>query len=66
MVPVAAFWAGLERIGRAHSAMLSTLEPVVTGAWIVPVGGRLISAAVILLTRRDAEKKPALEAWLAE
>ena len=72
VIAVFTFLAGLERIGPTNSAMLSTLEPVVTVllaawlfgeklAWIVLVGGGLILGAVILLTRNDPEKKPALE-----
>lgn len=72
VIPVVMFLAGLERIGPTNAAMLSTLEPVVTvllAAWIfderlkpiVLLGGGLILAAVILLTRGELEKKPALE-----
>ena len=75
VIPVATFLAGLERIGPTNSAMLSTLEPVVTVllaawlfgeklAWIVLLGGGLILIAVILLTRNDMEKKPVLETSL--
>lgn len=64
IVPVTAFLAGLERIGPVNAAMLSTLEPIVTvllAAWlfgenlqpIVLLGGGLILAAVILLTRGE-------------
>jgi drug/metabolite transporter (DMT)-like permease len=64
VIPVAAFLAGLERIGPTNAAMLSTLEPVVTvllAAWIfnerlqaiVMLGGGLILIAVILLTRGE-------------
>lgn len=67
IVPVTAFLAGLERIGPTNAAMLSTLEPIVTvllAAWlfdeklqpIVLVGGGLILAAVILLTRSELKK----------
>lgn len=77
VIPVVTFLAGLERIGPTNSAMLSTLEPVVTVllaawlfgerlAWIVLLGGGLILVAVVLLTRKELEKKPALEASLAE
>jgi drug/metabolite transporter (DMT)-like permease len=72
VIPVATFLAGLERIGPTNSAMLSTLEPVVTVllaawlfgeklAWIVLIGGALILAAVILLTRRELGKQSPLE-----
>ena len=72
VIPVATFLAGLERIGPTNSAMLSTLEPVVTVllaawlfgeklAWVVLLGGSLILAAVILLTRGETEKKASLE-----
>jgi drug/metabolite transporter (DMT)-like permease len=64
VIPVAAFLAGLERIGPTNAAMLSTLEPVVTvllAAWIfderleaiVVLGGGLILIAVVLLTRGE-------------
>lgn len=64
VIPVAAFLAGLERVGPTNAAMLSTLEPVVTvllAAWLfqerlTPVallGGGLILVAVILLTRDE-------------
>ena len=77
VIPVVTFLAGLERIGPTNSAMLSTLEPIVTVllaawlfgeklAWIILIGGSLILAAVILLTRGEAEKKNALETSLAE
>jgi drug/metabolite transporter (DMT)-like permease len=72
VIPVATFLAGLERIGPTNSAMLSTLEPVVTVllaawlfgeklAWIVLVGGGLILVAVIFLTRVETEKKTVLK-----
>lgn len=68
LIPVAAFLAGLGRIGPTNAAMLSTIEPVVTvllAAWlfgdqlqpIVLVGGGLILTAVILLTRSELRKK---------
>ena len=68
IIPVVTFLAGLERIGPTNAAMLSTLEPVVTvllAAWlfgerlmpIVMVGGGLILAAVILLTRNELKEK---------
>lgn len=77
VIPVVAFLAGLERIGPTNAAMLSTLEPVVTvllAAWIfgerlepvVLLGGGLILAAVILLTRRELERKPSVGAPLVE
>jgi drug/metabolite transporter (DMT)-like permease len=77
IIPVATFLAGLERIGPTNSAMLSTLEPVVTVllaawlfgeklAWIVLLGGSLILVAVILLTRGEAVKEPPLETSPAE
>ena len=72
VIPVVMFLAGLERIGPTNAAMLSTLEPIVTvllAAWIfderlkpiVLLGGGLILVAVILLTRGEWERKPALE-----
>jgi len=62
VIPVVTFLAGLERIGPTNAAMLSTLEPIVTvllAAWLfgdklhpmVLLGGGLILAAVVLLTR---------------
>jgi drug/metabolite transporter (DMT)-like permease len=77
VIPVVAFLAGLERIGPTNAAMLSTLEPVVTvllAAWffderlqaIVMLGGGLILVAVILLTRGELDKKPAVETRLVE
>jgi len=64
VVPVATFLAGLKRIGPTNASMLSTLEPVVTvllaallfGEALPPVtllGGWLILAAVLLLTRGE-------------
>jgi drug/metabolite transporter (DMT)-like permease len=77
VIPVVTFLAGLERIGPTNSAMLSTLEPVVTVllaawlfgeklAWIVLIGGGLILTAVVLLTRVEAEKKLVMETSLVE
>jgi len=77
VIPVAAFLAGLERIGPTNAAMLSTLEPVVTvllAAWIfderlkpiVLLGGGLILVAVILLTRGELQKKSTLETSVVE
>jgi drug/metabolite transporter (DMT)-like permease len=71
VIPVVAFLAGLEMIGPTNAAMLSTLEPVVTvllAAWlfqerlnpIALLGGGLILAAVVLLTRNELQQiKPA-------
>lgn len=64
IIPVATFLAGLERIGPTNASLLSTLEPVVTvllAAWlfaerlqpITLLGGGLILAAVIVLTRSE-------------
>jgi drug/metabolite transporter (DMT)-like permease len=64
VIPVAAFLAGLERIGPTNAAMLSTLEPVVTVllagllfgerlGTVTILGGCLILVAVILLTRGE-------------
>jgi drug/metabolite transporter (DMT)-like permease len=77
VIPVAAFLAGLERIGPTNASMLSTLEPVVTvllAAWIfdeqlkpiVLLGGGLILAAVILLTRGELDKKASLTGTVVE
>jgi drug/metabolite transporter (DMT)-like permease len=62
VIPVATFLGGLKRIGPTDASMLSTLEPVVTvllaallfGELLQPLillGGALILAAVIMLTR---------------
>jgi drug/metabolite transporter (DMT)-like permease len=64
VIPVAAFLAGLERVGPTNAAMLSTIEPIVTvllATWlfgdqllpIVLVGGILILIAVVILTRAE-------------
>jgi drug/metabolite transporter (DMT)-like permease len=64
VIPVATFLAGLKRIGPTDASMFSTLEPVVTvllaallfGEALPPVtllGGGLILAAVLLLTRGE-------------
>jgi drug/metabolite transporter (DMT)-like permease len=64
VIPVATFLAGLKRIGPTDASMLSTLEPVVTvvlaallfGEALPPIsllGGGLILAAVLLLTRGE-------------
>lgn len=77
VIPVVTFLAGLERIGPTSAAMLSTLEPVVTvllAVWIfderlkaiVMLGGGLILAAVILLTRAELEKKALLKNSVVE
>ncbi len=68
VLPVAAFLGGLERIGPTNTAMLSTLEPVVTvllgAVWLnetlrpaTLVGGGLILSAVILLTRSELRRR---------
>ncbi len=68
VIPVSAFLAGLKRIGATNAAMLSTLEPVVTvilAAWLFSerlaplslLGGGLILAAVILLTRGELKNR---------
>lgn len=67
VLPVATFLAGLERIGPTSAAMLSTLEPVVTvalAAWlfaetpplVAVLGGGLILAAVLMLTRAELQR----------
>ena len=64
VIPVATFLGGLKLIGPTDASMLSTLEPVVTvllaallfGELLQPLtllGGGLILAAVILLTRSE-------------
>lgn len=68
VLPVAAFLAGLERIGPTNAAMLSTLEPVVTVALgaalldetlrpVTLLGGALILSAVLLLTHGELRRK---------
>jgi drug/metabolite transporter (DMT)-like permease len=68
VIPVAAFLGGLKRIGPTDASMLSTLEPVVTVLLaallfderlqpITLLGGGLILAAVILLTRSELLRK---------
>ncbi|HSL42158.1 MAG TPA: EamA family transporter [Anaerolineales bacterium] len=77
VIPVTTFLAGLERIGPTNAAMLSTLEPVVTVLLaglifgerlqsITILGGVLILAAVILLTRNEVQKNTATKISLAE
>jgi drug/metabolite transporter (DMT)-like permease len=77
VIPVAAFLAGLERVGPTNASMLSTLEPVVTvllAAWIfeerlkpiVMLGGGLILVAVIFLTRGEMGKKASLNSTVVE
>lgn len=64
VIPVAAFLAGIERIGPTNASLLSTLEPVVTvllAAWLFSerleilslIGGALILIAVLVLTRNE-------------
>jgi drug/metabolite transporter (DMT)-like permease len=64
VIPVVTFLAGLKRIGPTNASMLSTLEPVVTVVLAAILlhdtlkpaailGGGLILAAVILLTRNE-------------
>jgi drug/metabolite transporter (DMT)-like permease len=68
IIAITAFLAGLEIVGPTNAAMLSTLEPVVTvllAAWLfgerlTPVtllGGGLILAAVIVLTRAELKRE---------
>ncbi len=67
VIPVVTFLAGLKRIGPTDASMLSTLEPAVTvllaalllGEVPQPVtllGGALILAAVLLLTRGELRR----------
>jgi drug/metabolite transporter (DMT)-like permease len=66
VLPVVSFLTGLERVGPTNAATLSALEPVVTvalaallfGETLKPqalLGGGLILAAVVLLTRSELE-----------
>lgn len=68
VLPVAAFLAGLERIGPTSAAMISTLEPVVTvilgAVWLdetlrpaTLIGGGMILAAVLLLTQSELRRR---------
>lgn len=68
IIAITTFLAGLEIVGPTNAAMLSTLEPVVTvllAAWlfgerltpITLLGGGLILAAVIILTRAELKKE---------
>ena len=80
VLPVAAFLAGLERVGPTNAAMLSTLEPVVTvvlgAVWLKEavrpatlIGGGLILTAVLLLTRSElgrSQPEPQLERDLSQ
>lgn len=70
VIPVTTFLAGLKRIGATNAAMLSTLEPVVTvllATWLFGerlsmlslLGGGLILAAVIVLTRGELQSRHA-------
>ncbi len=72
IIPVVTFLAGLKRIGPTDASLLSTLEPVVTvllaallfGESLPPgtlLGGGLILAAVILLTRGELRQAKALK-----
>lgn len=67
VIPVTTFLAGLERIGPTNVSLLSTLEPIVTvllAAWlfderlapITLIGGALILAAAIILTRSEMKR----------
>lgn len=69
VLPVVTFLAGLERIGPTNAALISTLEPVVTillatvllGEALQPLtllGGALVLAAVVLLTRGELQARP--------
>ena len=73
VIPVVTFLAGLKRIGPTDASMLSTLEPVVTVLLaallfqeklqpITLLGGGLILAAVILLTRSELRQTEAAAA----
>ena len=73
VIPVATFLAGLKRIGPTDASMLSTLEPVVTVLLaallfqeklqpITLLGGGLILAAVILLTRSELRQSETVAA----
>lgn len=64
IVAIGAFFAGLERVGSANAAILSTVEPFVTVGlaalllhekigWLRLVGGFCILVAVVLLARAE-------------
>ena len=68
-IPVAAYLAGLKRIGPTDASMLSTIEPVVTVLLaallfseqlpaISLLGGGMILGAVLLLTRAELRERP--------
>ena len=68
IIAITTFLAGIKIVGPTNAAMLSTLEPVVTvllAAWlfgerltpITLLGGGLILAAVIILTRAELKKE---------
>ncbi len=68
IIAITTFLAGLEIVGPTNAAMLSTLEPVVTvllAAWLFGerlspltlLGGGLILAAVIALTRAELKNR---------
>jgi drug/metabolite transporter (DMT)-like permease len=70
VLAILTFFAGLQRLGAAQASMLSTLEPVVTvllAALLLgehigaaqAVGGGLILAGVLWLTRRGSAPAPA-------
>lgn len=70
VIPVVTFLAGLKRIGPTDASMLSTLEPVVTVLLaallfgetlqsITLLGGGLILAAVLLVTRGELHRTSA-------
>ncbi len=72
VIPVATFLGGLKLVGPTNASMLSTLEPVVTvllAAWlfgeklsaVILIGGGLILAAVILLTRAELGRSESLD-----
>ena len=67
VIPVATFLGGLKRIGPTDASMLSTMEPVVTvmlaallldesPQLVTLLGGALILAAVLLLTRGELRR----------
>lgn len=67
VIAIVTFFAGLERVGPTAASTLSTLEPVTTVllatvllgerlGWLQLLGGGLILAAVIVLTRGEIEQ----------
>lgn len=72
IIPIFAFYAGMQKLGAARAAILSTIEPVMTLCWallllhetiqpIQALGAGLIIASVILLQLRREADVPIVE-----